>query len=1032
MHNRSLLKDIDLPFPHFAVLKASAGSGKTYSLSQRFVQFLLSPHIPHNRLRNILAMTFSNNAAKEMRERILGWLKKIAIQDEGALDDFEAMVSLSRGEMQIRAKAAIEIIFEHYSDFQIRTIDSFTTTLFQASSLDFGYPPEFEIVLDSTAITEYAFQRYLRRVSQGSAEADLIDKTVLSIVMQKQGGSTYVWDPGKILLEEIRNMADMCASRGKTLALGGNGRLLDACAQELQSAVAALSVEIEASGLEIRRNSTYYRSDMPALARQGRISDLIGKKLTAAPVNKPKKQTPELLAMQDRVLAVWNRIQEIVCRATFHSAYSYYEPYAEVFLAFEAILEDTKRRQGKVFIGDINRHLATQLTRLNVPDVYFRIGETIHHFLIDEFQDTSPVQWRTLVPLLENSLAEKGSAFIVGDTKQAIYGFRDADYRIMADASKNNPFGSAEFIEKDLDVNFRSGATILALSEKIFHETVADKGEYALAASQSGLNDYQQHADPARMRNGFVSISVVQRTDDGVQERRRLAEIIADVRERQYDLGDIAILTRRNEDAVRITGWLNEEGIAFLSFSSLDIRRRSVTAEIISLLRFLDSPTDSLSFASFILGDIFSRACMDAGILLYKDELHEFLAQRNTDRAAYTSFAERYPEPWKRYFSGLLRSVGYLPLYDLISQIYYVFNLFSLFDEEEATLMRLLETIKDFEGLGYNRLAELLRFADTEDGADAEWRMTVPAAQDAVRVMTIHKAKGLDFPVAIVMLYEQPSRGLGYVADEDGEDLHLLRITRDMAECNEGLQNKYDTAWLKEMVNNLNTLYVGITRPRDELHVIGIAAKPDAPGFPVDLFARMQGESGEKLPKEQGRKKTTAARALAHAGGLQSETSAARGTLRFRERRRGEVLHNVLAEIEFIKDDMPALIGGAIGQLRREGKIAPDEEIYADVLPDFLSRADILPYFVPVPNRKVFREFELSAADGRLYRIDRLVLDSGAITIMDFKTGSDDEYMDQHEYQVRTYAGLVGECFPGRRIECILAYIDSRNARRII
>jgi ATP-dependent exoDNAse (exonuclease V) beta subunit len=132
------------------------------------------------------------------------------------------------------------------------------------------------------------------------------------------------------------------------------------------------------------------------------------------------------------------------------------------------MIEVTKRRQGKIFIEDINRNLAEYLSAEMVPDVYFRIGETIFHFLIDEFQDTSPIQWRNLFPLLENSLSQQGSAFVVGDTKQAIYGFRDADYTIMKAFESRNPFPSAEYSVQELEVNYRSLQRILEFNDKVF------------------------------------------------------------------------------------------------------------------------------------------------------------------------------------------------------------------------------------------------------------------------------------------------------------------------------------------------------------------------------------------------------------------------------------------------------------------------------------------------------------------------------------------------------------------------------------
>jgi ATP-dependent helicase/nuclease subunit A len=137
MDNSILENDSKLTFPHFTLLKASAGSGKTYQLSLRFVQYLLSDHVPKNSMRNIVAMTFSNNAAKEMKERILDWLKRLSIGDEKSLSEISCLLSIPREEVAVRASIMLCGIFDQYSDFQVRTIDSFMATLFKASALDF-------------------------------------------------------------------------------------------------------------------------------------------------------------------------------------------------------------------------------------------------------------------------------------------------------------------------------------------------------------------------------------------------------------------------------------------------------------------------------------------------------------------------------------------------------------------------------------------------------------------------------------------------------------------------------------------------------------------------------------------------------------------------------------------------------------------------------------------------------------------------------------------------------------------------------
>jgi len=163
-----LEKDNSIHFPHFTVLKASAGSGKTYALTRRIVLFLLSEKIPQNSLRNILAITFSNNAAKEMKERTLDWLKEIHFGNPNKIAELVEMTSQPAEVMKNKAAEIINEILENYTDFQIKTIDSFMTTVFKASAIDFGYNPDFEILMDNSFLMAYAFNLFLRNVKEGS------------------------------------------------------------------------------------------------------------------------------------------------------------------------------------------------------------------------------------------------------------------------------------------------------------------------------------------------------------------------------------------------------------------------------------------------------------------------------------------------------------------------------------------------------------------------------------------------------------------------------------------------------------------------------------------------------------------------------------------------------------------------------------------------------------------------------------------------------------------------------------------------
>src|SRR5512135_3638104 len=169
-----LEKDSTIQFPHFTLLKASAGSGKTRSLAKRFVQFLLSSTIPQNHLRNILAITFSNNAAKEMKERILSWLKDLSFNDPEKIEEISRIVSLKKEHLPGKAGAMVDQILRNYTEFQVKTIDSFMTSIYKASAIDLGYSPDFEIVMAPERIMAYAFNRFLRRVREKSPEAEFL------------------------------------------------------------------------------------------------------------------------------------------------------------------------------------------------------------------------------------------------------------------------------------------------------------------------------------------------------------------------------------------------------------------------------------------------------------------------------------------------------------------------------------------------------------------------------------------------------------------------------------------------------------------------------------------------------------------------------------------------------------------------------------------------------------------------------------------------------------------------------------------
>jgi len=830
-----LQKDTDLRFPHFMILRASAGSGKTHALTRRFVQFILSGKIHGNDLKNILAITFSNNAAKEMKERILDWLKALYFGEREKLDQIKGIITITPAggkttpeETRLMEKAgeAIERILDNYSDFRIRTIDSFMATIFKASSVDLGYTQDFEIVMNTRSIFEYAFELFLRGVREGERKEALLSEAVYKIMESRPGTSAYPWDPSGIILSEIRKLHLKVSSLGKELKTPETPSGLEEIKEEMAAVAEKLGAMIDESGLEKNSRCTFPR--ILSLLREGSFPDLV-KVPTGTPPLKKVPPSDRRADAYEAVLCEWERFRELLGRFTLLYSALYYQPYLMVYRDFQRTLDEQKRALGRVFIEDVNHSLSEYLDGSIVPDVYFRLGETVFHYLIDEFQDTSPIQWKNLFPLIEDSLSVGGSLFVVGDTKQAIYGFREADYTIMRALEGVNPFPSALHTVEELHFNHRSKKEILRFNERVFKD-IAGGSRYAEAAAHSGLSDYTQK--PTDADRGYTEIVSIDRNDAERPEKGMLLELVGELRERGYNLPDIAILAFKNYDVVRITSWLNEGGVPFISHSSLDIRQRKLTGEIISFLNFIDSPVDDLSFIQFILGDIFQKRCSHHG--LTAKQIHDFIFKNREEPHIYRAFQREFPGIWDSLFKKLFRLAGHLPLYDLVTEAFRTFNLFGDFIEEEATLSRTLEAIKEFEERGSNSLKDFIAYS-RESGDDTLWNMDVPKGIDAVNVMTIHKAKGLGFPVVIVLLYgDTVNRGIPYIIGDEPEGVTLLRINGEMAKKNALLEQLYREAVIRNEVNSLNSLYVGFTRAVSEMYVL--AVRKERERYPFELL----------------------------------------------------------------------------------------------------------------------------------------------------------------------------------------------------
>jgi ATP-dependent exoDNAse (exonuclease V) beta subunit len=931
-----------------------------------------------------------------------------------------------------KAGAKIDEILKNYTEFQVKTIDSFMTSIYKASAINLGYSPDFDIVMAPEHIMAYAFNRFLRGVRERTPEAEFLEN-LLEIILESRGGeSSYLWDPSKDFLEETVELYNKLSGIVKEAKIIDVEKKIESVKKEIRDTTESLDALIEKSGLTKNKGSSYYK--IVEIVRSNHFPDLVNKGLTNAPVLKPKKEGE--LTWYERISEQWNLLGTKIREYVGLYATTYYVPYLRTYEAFKGTLEEVKKREGKIFIHDINKKLSDYLDLEIVPDIYFRIGETIYHYLIDEFQDTSPIQWANLFPLIENSLSQGGSLFAVGDTKQAIYGFRNADYGIMKGLESKNPFSSALHNVKELEVNYRSLEGVVDFSRTFFKKVIANHDKYRQPASRSGLIDYEQKVKKDHRDSGYVEVIRYEKKDDEPEEKRKIQDLIKELFQRGYSYSDIAILAYRNEDVVNITTWLNEVDVPFISYSSLDIRTRKLTAEIVALLTFLDSPPDDLSFAGFVLGDIF-RKVLEAGKKVELKTLHEFLFRNRKQPPLYKAFQEEFPEIWKIYFEDLFKSTGYLPLYDLASEIYRIYRVFDHFKEEEATLIKILEVIKNFEGEGRNNPGDFLKSALDEEAGEPDWTIDVPEGIPAVKVMTIHKAKGLGFPVAILLIYEETSRGFKYIFDEEAAGVNLLKINQQIMKASDFLQEKYEEERSKDLVNKLNTLYVGFTRAEDELYIIGVQGRRSQ--FPVDLLQAMDSQIGSKnAPRlratESDQVSNTRPREdfkLYHHSGPIKFPIAAIEALNLEERVRGEFIHRVLYFVDTLDENIEHDLERIIEQVNDEFNADyPIETTKRDLL-EFLNHEEISLYFQAMPGRIIKKEQEFSDSRGNLLRMDRVIFEEDQVSVIDYKTGTNKEAEKEYIAQLINYIRILREIYPDKNIEGVIAYVDLKEIKKV-
>ena len=421
-------KDSLFHFPEVCIKEASAGSGKTYALAKRYIQLLinLSLELQEIPLRSILAITFTNKAAIEMKKRILEFLKKIALDKFSSKEEKNDILSSFIGkEETVREKShmVMDYLIRNYNFFQVQTIDSFINALLLGCAFKIQLSSNFRIKKDYEDYLSYSLDILIDKAHY-SAEVLGIFQEFLEHYLYVEGRTS--WFPKRDILSLIKSLFSY------SNIFGGRFRKYGIESKE----VVSKKREVLSSMKEIRDNlpqgtNKRFISSLESFLRNNEETfniDSLPKYFSRErfPVNKGG-DVPE------KVEKLWKEIRSNLKEVCELEAFSLFNPYIDIFDLVLKEFQVLTRKEDILFLEELNRQARALFEEesMTVAELYYRLATRFKHYLIDEFQDTSTLQWKNLIPMVEEALSTDGSLFYVGDKKQAIYRFRGGEVSLF-------------------------------------------------------------------------------------------------------------------------------------------------------------------------------------------------------------------------------------------------------------------------------------------------------------------------------------------------------------------------------------------------------------------------------------------------------------------------------------------------------------------------------------------------------------------------------------------------------------------------
>ncbi|TVQ12866.1 MAG: hypothetical protein EA361_10520 [Bacteroidetes bacterium] len=1067
----------------FYVYKSSAGSGKTYTLVKEYLKIVLEDP---TKIRNILAITFTNAAAAEMKERIiaaLGELSSLAGMDEdqrppsatNMLNSILKETNLQSAQIIGNARLALTLILHNYGDFSVSTIDSFAHRIIRSFAFDLRLPLNFDVELDQDQLLSQAIDLLVSRAGKEPALTQLLVEYI-ELRTDEERSHYIEYDMARLAKTLMDEKGSLYVDRLKDITLDDFGRIH----RNLATSIRKFEQSVQQKALEAREliekenipDEMFYRGK-PGIGTwfgelaKGNIAEKINPNTYVQKTIEEDKWTAGK-AKADVVAAIESisgQLKEIYLQieALTQSGLVHFKVHnlvkkhlfpMAVLCELEKVLDDIKSEHSLLHISDFNKKISEIVSVESAPFIYERIGERYQHYMIDEFQDTSGLQWQNLLPLIDNSLASNHVNLVVGDGKQAIYRWRNGDVEQFAALPKLLPSITAESrllwqqnLERNhkpfpLDTNWRSLPEIIDFNNRFF--------EFASQYLPDDLKKiYEGHAQKKHPHKtgGYIQIEFPAATPEENLDYRdnthqRILEIIHELKANQHPLNDITILCRSNGEASSIARYLLEKRLNVISSESLLLSQSPKVNFILSVMRLINHPGDEVSLTEF-LQFLASTGRISMG-------LHESLKQlkhgqsENKEKTISLEEVKTFLQQQGIHFS--FQQCLHLGLYELGETIVRGFFGSRPVDPFIAFFM---DVLYDYNNRFVSTLSDFLEW--WQENAQKH-SVVVPEGVDAVQVMTIHKSKGLQFPVVIYPFvdkdFSRPGKEGEWVELEDMDETRPLDIAwLSISSAMEG--TPWEEIWQKEkgktLLDLLNVTYVAFTRAVSKLFILskypdsGKFSDKNLAGFLHNFLVQenLWQEStllyslGENTPavmelQEHNIENTASIFEEYISTPWAGKISVRSRQLELHEDRttaseRGSRIHEIMEHIHTAED-----VDIVLDKLFQSGQMDSVEtgQLKAIIL-DIVSHPLINTWFAKGIRAK--NECGMYDAKGRFFRADRVILSNETAVVMDYKTGTPHP---SHALQIQNYASII-EKMGYTDVKKYLVYLDHNNVELV-